>query len=104
MSDDEHEPETAQEAFARVEGELALLRRAVALDPGFAAAQGALAELHTARAVSMATTRSWSAGRSCACGQSARCTDRSPVSPRQTSSVVSGRRGAATRQSTSSAV
>ena len=29
MSDDEHEPETAQEAFARVEGELALLRRAV---------------------------------------------------------------------------
>ena len=29
MSDDEYEPETAQEAFARVEGELALLRRAV---------------------------------------------------------------------------
>ena len=29
MSEDEHEPETAQEAFARVEGELALLRRAV---------------------------------------------------------------------------
>ena len=29
MSKDEHEPETAQEAFARVEGELALLRRAV---------------------------------------------------------------------------
>ena len=29
MSDDEHEPETAQEAFVRVEGELALLRRAV---------------------------------------------------------------------------
>lgn len=29
MSDDEHEPETAQEAFARVESELALLRRAV---------------------------------------------------------------------------
>lgn len=29
MSDYEHEPETAQEAFARVEGELALLRRAV---------------------------------------------------------------------------
>jgi hypothetical protein len=29
MSADEHEPETAQEAFARVEGELALLRRAV---------------------------------------------------------------------------
>ncbi|WP_231621823.1 MULTISPECIES: DUF6118 family protein [unclassified Sphingomonas] len=27
MSEDEHEPETAQEAFARVEGELALLRR-----------------------------------------------------------------------------
>lgn len=29
MNEDEHEPETAQEAFARVEGELALLRRAV---------------------------------------------------------------------------
>lgn len=29
MSEDEDEPETAQEAFARVEGELALLRRAV---------------------------------------------------------------------------
>jgi flagellar hook-basal body complex protein FliE len=29
MSEHEHEPETAQEAFARVEGELALLRRAV---------------------------------------------------------------------------
>ena len=29
MSEDEHEPETAQEAFARVEGELALLRRAI---------------------------------------------------------------------------
>jgi hypothetical protein len=29
LSDDEHEPETAQEAFARVEGELSLLRRAV---------------------------------------------------------------------------
>lgn len=29
MSADEHGPETAQEAFARVEGELALLRRAV---------------------------------------------------------------------------
>jgi flagellar hook-basal body complex protein FliE len=29
MSEDEHEPETAQEAFARMEGELALLRRAV---------------------------------------------------------------------------
>lgn len=29
MSGEEHEPETAQEAFARVEGELALLRRAV---------------------------------------------------------------------------
>ena len=29
MSEDEHEPETAQEAFVRVEGELALLRRAV---------------------------------------------------------------------------
>lgn len=29
MNQDEHEPETAQEAFARVEGELALLRRAV---------------------------------------------------------------------------
>jgi hypothetical protein len=29
MSEEEHEPETAQEAFARMEGELALLRRAV---------------------------------------------------------------------------
>lgn len=29
MNEDEHEPETAQEAFARMEGELALLRRAV---------------------------------------------------------------------------
>lgn len=29
MSENEHEPETAQEAFARMEGELALLRRAV---------------------------------------------------------------------------
>lgn len=29
MSEDEYEPETAQEAFARMEGELALLRRAV---------------------------------------------------------------------------
>jgi hypothetical protein len=29
MSEDEHESETAQEAFARVEGELALLRRAI---------------------------------------------------------------------------
>ncbi len=29
MNEDEHESETAQEAFARVEGELALLRRAV---------------------------------------------------------------------------
>ena len=37
-------------------------------------------------------------------GQSVRCTDRSPVSPRQTSSVVSGSSGAATRQTVSSTV
>ena len=39
-----------------------------------------------------------------ASGQSARCTDRSPVSPRQTSSVVSGSSGAVTRQTVSSTV
>ena len=56
------------------------------------------------RAVSMAATRAWSAGRSEASGQSARCTERPPVSPRQISSVVSGSSGAATRHTTSSAV
>ena len=39
-----------------------------------------------------------------AAGQSARCTDRSPVRPRQTSSVVSGSSGAVTRQTVSSTV
>ena len=37
-------------------------------------------------------------------GQSVRCTDRSPVSPRHTSSAVSGASGATTRHSVSSTV
>ena len=52
----------------------------------------------------MATTSASSAGSSSAAGQSVRCTDRSPVSPRQISSVVSGSSGAVTRATTSSTV
>ena len=44
------------------------------------------------------------AGNSAASGQSARCTLRPPVSPRQISSVTSGRRGAAIRHTVSSTV
>ena len=58
----------------------------------------------TSRTWSIAVTSSSSAGRSSAAGQSVRCTDRSPVSPRQTSSVVSGSSGAVTRQTVSSTV
>ena len=58
----------------------------------------------TSRTASMAATRASSAGRSSAFGQSVRCTERPPVSPRQISSVVSGSSGAVTRATTSSAV
>ena len=59
---------------------------------------------HTSRVRSMAATRPGSAGSAETSGQSARCTDRSPVRPRQISSVTSGSSGAVTRQVTSSAV
>ena len=58
----------------------------------------------TSRTWSIAVTSASSAGSESAAGQSVRCTDRSPVSPRQTSSVVSGSSGAVTRQTTSSTV
>ena len=52
----------------------------------------------------MAATSSGSAGTSPASGQSVRCTDRSPVTPRQITSVISGSSGAASRPVTSSTV
>ena len=58
----------------------------------------------TSRTWSMAATSASSAGSVDASGQSVRCTDRSPVSPRQTSSVVSGISGAVTRQTVSRTV
>ncbi len=59
---------------------------------------------HTSRTRSMAATSLSSAGRADASGQSVRWTERSPVRPRQISSVVSGSSGAATRQTVSSTV
>src|SRR6478735_1465942 len=58
----------------------------------------------TSRTVSIDATSDASAGRSSADGQSVRWTERSPVRPRQTSSVVSGISGAVARQTTSSTV
>ena len=58
----------------------------------------------TSRTVSIDATSDSSAGRSSADGQSVRWTERSPVRPRQTSSVVSGISGAVARQTTSSTV
>ena len=58
----------------------------------------------TSRTWSIAVTRVSSAGSDSASGQSARCTERPPVSPRQTSSVASGISGAVTRQTISSTV
>ena len=52
----------------------------------------------------MAATRSSVGGQVRGSGQSARCTERPPVSPRQISSVTSGSSGAATRVRVSSAV
>ena len=52
----------------------------------------------------MAVTRPGSDGSADTSGQSARCTERPPVRPRQISSAVSGSSGAATRQVTSRAV
>ncbi len=49
-------------------------------------------------------TSASSLGSASGSGQSVRCTDRSPVSPRQISSVVSGSSGAATRVTVSSTV
>ena len=59
---------------------------------------------HTSRARSIAVTSPGSDGRPETSGQSARCTERPPVRPRQTSSVTSGSSGAIARQVTSSAV
>ena len=59
---------------------------------------------HTSRTWSMADTSSASSGSESADGQSVRCTDRSAVSPRQTSSAVSGSSGAVTRQTISRTV
>ena len=58
----------------------------------------------TSRTWSIAATSASSAGSSSAAGQSVRCTERSPVRPRQISSVVSGSSGAVTRQTVSSTV
>src|ERR1700758_3207596 len=59
---------------------------------------------HTSRTRSMSATSRGSAGRSPSDGQSIKCTDLSPVTPRQITSVVSGRKGAARREVTSSTV
>ena len=56
------------------------------------------------RTSSIASTSAGSAGISSALGQSVRCTDRSPVSPRQITSVTSGSSGAASRVTISSTV
>ena len=53
---------------------------------------------------SIASTRTGLAGNSSASGQSARCTERPPVRPRQISSETSGNSEAETRQTASSAV
>ena len=81
----------------------------VSLDSGrrlrrLAALRSAEPAEQTSRTVSIDATSASSAGRSAAAGQSVRCTERSPVRPRQTSSVVSGISGAVTRQTTSSTV
>ncbi len=58
----------------------------------------------TSRTRSISATSSASFGRSPALGQSVRCTDRSPVTPRQITSVISGSSGAASLPVTSSTV
>ena len=58
----------------------------------------------TSRTWSIAATSAGSAGSDSASGQSVRCTERPPVSPRQTSSVASGISGAVARQTVSSTV
>ena len=69
-----------------------------------AALRSAEVDEQTSRTASIAATSASSAGSSSAAGQSVRCTERPPVSPRQISSVVSGSSGAVTRQTTSSTV
>ena len=62
---------------------------------------------HTARVVSMSWTRRSSSaerGNRSASGQSVRCTERPPVSPRQISSLISGSSGADIRVVASSTV
>ena len=59
---------------------------------------------HTPRMESMVVTKSLSAGKSSAAGKSARCTERSPVRPRQMTSDSIGSRGAVTRVRASSTV
>ncbi|SLH93427.1 Uncharacterised protein [Mycobacteroides abscessus subsp. abscessus] len=59
---------------------------------------------HTVRTSSMVDTSSGSAGRSAAAGQSARCTERPPVNPRQITSLINGSNGAASRVATSRTV
>jgi len=58
----------------------------------------------TSRTESIDATRPWSAGNASAAGQSVRCTERSPVSPRQISSATIGASGATTRHTVSSTV
>ena len=59
---------------------------------------------HTPRTSSMVRTRASSRGKSSGFGNFMRCTERSPVSPRQMTSVIIGSSGAATRVKVSSTV
>ena len=59
---------------------------------------------HTSRTWSIAATKSGSAGTTSASGQSVRCTERSPVIPRQMISVAIGSSGAANLAVTSRTV